>query len=65
MAYLTNAIVIIVCGGAGAFAAWALVSMLGWSGAGAGVAMVIVAMVVAALLYFIGVAVGRALHLLK
>ena len=65
LAYLTNAIVIIVCGCAGAYAAWAVVSAIGWSGVGAGVAMVIVAMVLAALLYFISVAVGRVLHLLK
>jgi hypothetical protein len=65
MSYVTSAIAIIVCACAGALIAWNVASALDWTGVGGAVAMVIIAMVVATLLYVGGVALGRALRLLK
>ena len=65
MSYVTSAIAIIVCACAGALIAWSVVSAFGWTGVGGAVATVIIAMVVATLLYAGGTALGRALRLLK
>ena len=65
MAYVISVIAIVICGGAGALLAWLLVSALGWTGIAGALAMAVVGMVAATLLYAAGVALRRALRLHK
>jgi hypothetical protein len=63
--YIYSGIAIVICGTLGAVAAWNLVAMLGWGGIGGAIAMTFVGMVVAVLLWVLGVVAGRALGLLR
>jgi len=65
MPYVVHAVAIVVCGLAGAYAAWAAVDSLGWTGVGGAIATSFVAMVGATLMWAGGVALGKALRLLK
>jgi len=65
MPYVVHAIAIVVCGAAGAYAAWAAVDSLGWTGVGAAIATAFVGMAAATLMWAGGVALGKALRLLK
>jgi hypothetical protein len=65
MKYLRSTIAIIVCGGLGTAIAWLLVSPLHLAGVGAGLLTAFVAMIAATALFAGGVALGRALNLLK
>lgn len=56
---------IILCGGVGALAAWTLVLALGWTGVGGTIAMAILGMVIATIVFACGVALGRRLQILK
>ena len=62
---LLSLVAIILCGGAGALAAFALVSALGLDGVLSAIVAVLVAVVVATLLWALGVAVLRSLRWLK
>jgi hypothetical protein len=65
MSIVLSVISIIVCGGAGALVAWTLVSAFGWGGVGGTIAMAVVGMVVATVLFAAGAALGRALRIMK
>jgi hypothetical protein len=65
MSIVLSVISIIVCGGAGALVAWTLVSVLGWGGIGGTIAMAVVGMVVATVLFAAGAALIQALRLRK
>lgn len=65
MQYVFSGIGIVICGTLGALAAWNLVALLGWDGAGGAVAMTLVGMVVATSLWVLGIVVGRALGLIR
>jgi hypothetical protein len=65
MSIVLSVVSIIVCGGAGALVAWTLVSALGWDGVGGTIAMAVVGMIVATMLFVAGAALSRALRLLK
>jgi hypothetical protein len=54
--FLLRLLAIAVCGGGGALIAWWLVSSLGWTGVGGGVASAMIGMVLALLLWVGGVA---------
>ena len=62
---LLSLVAIIVCGGAGAIAAFALVQAIGTGGVLSAIVAVVVGIVVATLLFALGVALLRSLHLLK
>jgi len=51
MAIVWSVIGIFVCGGLGGFAAWALVTSLGWAGTPGAIAAAIIGMVVAVALW--------------
>jgi hypothetical protein len=63
--YLLNSIAIVFCGAVGAVVAFFAVSALGGTGVGAAIAMALVGMVTATLLWILGVVAGRAMHLIK
>jgi hypothetical protein len=63
--YLLSGIGIVVCGTLGAVAAWNLITLLGWDGAVGAIAMALVGMVVATLLWVVGIVAGRALGLIR
>jgi hypothetical protein len=65
MSYLRSAIAIVICGSLGTAVAWLLVSPLDLTGIAAGLLTAFVAMIAATLLFACGVAVGRALSVLK
>jgi hypothetical protein len=65
MSYILSGIAILVCAGLGAAAAWIVVSSIGWDGIGGAIAMTVVGMVLATLLFAGGVAVGKALGLFR
>ena len=65
MSHVLSGIAIIVCAGLGATAAWLIVSAIGWDGVGGAIAMTVVAMVLATLLFALGAALGKALRLFK
>ena len=65
MSYVLSGIAIIICAGIGAMAAWIVVSSIGWGGVGGAVAMTVVGMVLATLLFAGGIALGKAFGLLK
>jgi hypothetical protein len=65
MSYVLSGIAIIVCAGLGATAAWLIVSAIGWDGIGGAIAMTVVAMVVATLLFAFGVVLAKTLRLIK
>ena len=65
MSYFVNAVSILVCGIAGAYAAWALVDALGWTDVGGAVVAAVIGMTAATLLWAGGVALGKVLRLLK
>jgi hypothetical protein len=56
---------ILICGGLGGFAAWALVTAMGWTGTPGALAAAVIGMVVAAALWAGGAALLRALGLLR
>ena len=56
---------IIACGGTGALLAWLLVFALGWTGVGGAIAATFAGTAVATLLWAGGVALLRALRLIK
>ena len=63
--YFVNAVSILVCGIAGAYAAWVFVDALGWTDAGGAVVAAMIGMVAATLLWTGGVALGKVLRRLK
>jgi hypothetical protein len=65
MSLILDLLAIAACGGAGALLAWLVVSTLGWSGVGGVIAAVVTGMLAATLLWIGGVALLRALGLLK
>jgi hypothetical protein len=65
MSYVLSGIAIVICAGVGATGAWIIVSSIGWDGVGGAIATTIVGMVLATLLFAIGVVLGKALGLLK
>jgi hypothetical protein len=65
MSYVVSGIAIIVCAGAGAWVAWMLVSSLGWVGVGGAALAAFVGMVVATLLFALGVVLGKALRWIR
>jgi hypothetical protein len=65
MSYVLSGIAIIVCAAIGATTAWIIVSSIGWGGVGGAVAMTVVAMVLATLLFAGCIALGKAFGLLK
>jgi hypothetical protein len=65
MSYVLSGITIIICAGAGGFLAWSLVSSLGWDGVGGAVAATFLGMLLATLLFALGVLAGKVLGLLK
>src|ERR1700737_3541089 len=65
MSYVLSGIAIVICAGVGATSAWIIVSSIGWDGVGGAIATTIVGMVLATLLFAIGVVLGKALGLLK
>ena len=65
MRYLGSAIAIVVCGGLGTAIAWFAVAPLGLDGIAAGLTTAFAALIAATLLFACGVALGRALRLLK
>jgi len=60
-----NVVGILICGGLGGFAAWALVTAMGWTGTPGALAAAVIGMVVAAALWAGGTALLRALGLLR
>jgi L-cystine uptake protein TcyP (sodium:dicarboxylate symporter family) len=65
MSYVLSGIAIVICAGIGATAAWLIVSSMGLDGVGGALATTAVAMVLATLLFAVGVALGKVLGLLK
>ena len=65
MSYVVSGIAIIVCAGAGAYAAWWLATSMAWEGVGGAIFAAIVGMVAATALFTLGVALGKALRLIK
>jgi hypothetical protein len=65
MSYVLSGIAIIICAGLGATSAWMIVSAMGWGGIGGAIAMTVVGMVLATLLFAGGVVLGKALGFLK
>ena len=65
MSYVLSGIAIVICAGIGATAAWIIVSSIGWGGIGGAVAMTVVGMVLATLLFAGGIVLGKALGLLR
>ena len=65
MSYVLSGIAIVICAGVGATTAWLIVSSMGWDGVGGAIATTIVAMVLATLLFAVGVVLGKALGLLR
>jgi hypothetical protein len=63
--YILNGVAIVICGATGAVVAWFVVSALGWTGVGGAIAMAFIAMVIATLLWTLGVVLGRALGFIK
>jgi hypothetical protein len=65
MSLIIQLLAIAACGGGGALLAWLLVSALGWTGVGGAIAAAVAGMLAATLLWAGGVALLRALGLLK
>jgi hypothetical protein len=65
MSYVLSGIAIIVCAGLGATIAWMVVSAIGWGGIVGAIAMTVVAMVLATLLFAVVVVLGKALRSFK
>ena len=65
MSYVLSGISIIICAVTGAATAWIIVSSIGWDGIGGAIAMTVVGMVVATLLFAGGVVLGKALGLFR
>lgn len=60
--FILRLVAIALCGGGGALIAWFIVSSLGGSGVGAGIASAMLAMVLAALFWAAGIALLGALR---
>jgi hypothetical protein len=56
---------ILVCGGLGGFAAWALVASVGWVGTAGAIAAAVIGMVIAVALWAGVTSLLRALHWIK
>jgi hypothetical protein len=65
MSYVLSGIAILVCAGTGATCAWLIVSSIGWSGIGGALVTTVIGMVLATLLFAVGVVVGKALGVFK
>lgn len=65
MSYVLSGIAIVVCAGIGATSAWLIVSSIGWSGIGGALVTTVIGMVLATLLFAVGVVIGRALGVFK
>ena len=63
--YVFRGIAILICGVSGAWFAWTLVDALGWTGVDGAIVTAIIGMVAATLLWAAGVALGKALRLIK
>jgi hypothetical protein len=65
MSYVLSGIAILVCAGTGATFAWLIVSSIGWSGIAGALVTTVIGMVLATLLFAVGVVVGKALGVFK
>jgi hypothetical protein len=65
LSYVFRGIAILICGVGGAWFAWTLVDALGWTGVDGAIVTAIIGMIAATLLWAAGVALGKALRLIK
>lgn len=65
MSYVLSGIAILICGGIGATIAWMIVSSVGWKGIIGALAATAIGMVLATVLFAIGVFLARMLGFLK
>ena len=65
MAIVWSVVGILVCGGLGGFAAWALVTSVGWAGTAGAIAAAVIGMVVAVALWAGTTSLLRALRWIK
>jgi hypothetical protein len=63
--YGARALAILFCGVGGAWSGWTIADVMGWTGIGGALVTAVIGMVVATLLWAAGVALGKALRLLK